>query len=292
MPKAEKKSSNRRLTGAYVSAVISISLVLLLLGVALTLIANARKVSDYFKESMQISLICTPGTDEAGAAACTARLDTLPFVRSTSIVSREQGEKELREMLGEEFLSVFETAPIPVSIDLSLKAEYVSADSLKFILPVLEGQPEVEEVDSRQSLVESLNKNLSGISLVLGVFILLLLFISIVLIGNTVRLSLHARRFTIHTMRLVGATGRFIRKPFLRSAFWQGLIAGVLADGVLALGLYFVRKSFPQIFAIFDPVILGAVGAFILLCGIIICVAATFFVVNSLLASGEDELYY
>ena len=113
MPKGEKKKMKRRLTGAYVSSVISISLVLLLIGVAAALILNAGRVSNYFKENIQISLLCGAPVTEAQAASCAARIDSLPFVRSTEIIGKAQGEKELKEMLGEDFLSVFETAPFP-----------------------------------------------------------------------------------------------------------------------------------------------------------------------------------
>ena len=292
MPKGEKKKMKRRLTGAYISSVISISLVLLLIGVASALILNAGRVSRYFKENIQISLLCGPEVSETQAAACASRIDSLPFVRSTELIGKAQGEIELKEMLGEDFLSVFETAPIPVSINVGLKAEYVSADSLARIIPVLQAFPEVEEVESRQSLVEALNRNLSGISLVLGVFIALLLFISFILIGNTVRLSLYAKRFTIHTMRLVGATRAFIRRPFIGSAVVQGLVSGLITCGVLAGGLYLAGRSFPQILAVFTPEILAAVAGIVLGCGVLICVVATFFTVNKLALASEDSLYY
>ena len=292
MPKGEKKKMKRRLTGAYVSSVISISLVLLLIGVASALILNAGRVSNYFKENIQISLLCASGVSEQQAAACASRIDSLPFIRSTELIGKAQGEKELKEMLGEDFLSVFETAPIPVSINVGLKAEYVSADSLVRIIPVLQAIPEVEEVESRQSLVEALNRNLSGISLVLGVFIALLLFISFILIGNTVRLSLYAKRFTIHTMRLVGATRAFIRRPFIGSAVAQGLVSGVITCGVLAGALYLAGRSFPQILAVFTPEILAAVAGIVLASGVLICVLATYFTVNKLALASEDSLYY
>ena len=281
MPKGEKKKMKRRLTGAYVSSVISISLVLLLIGVASALILNAGRVSNYFKENIQISLLCAPGVSEQQAAACASRIDSLPFIRSTELIGKAQGETDLKERLGEDFLSVFETAPIPVSINVGLKAEYVAADSLARIIPVLQAIPEVEEVESRQSLVEALNRNLSGISLVLGVFIALLLFISFILIGNTVRLSLYAKRFTIHTMRLVGATRAFIRRPFIGSAVVQGLVSGVITCGVLAGALYLAGRSFPQILAVFTPEILAAVAGIVLASGVLICVLAS-----------EDSLYY
>lgn len=292
MPKGEKKKMKRRLTGAYVSSVISISLVLLLIGTAAALILNAGRVSNYFKENIQISLLCAPRVSEAQAAACAERIDSLPFVRSTELIGKAQGEKELKEMLGEDFLSVFETAPIPVSINVGLRADYVSADSLTRIIPVLQAFPEIEEVESRQSLVEALNRNLSGISAVLGVFILLLLFISFILIGNTVRLSLYARRFTIHTMRLVGATRAFIRRPFMASALVQGLVSGLLTCGVLYGVLVLVQRSFPQISGLFTTDILLMVAGIVLACGVLICLLATFFTVNKLALASEDSLYY
>ena len=219
------------------------------------------------------------------------RARLLPALRA-SMIGKAQGEKELREMLGDDFLSVFETAPIPVSINVGLKAEYVSADSLSHIIPLLQAYPEIEEVESRQSLVEALNRNLSGISLVLGIFIALLLFISFILIGNTVRLSLFSRRFTIHTMRLVGATRAFIRRPFIGSAVVQGLISGLLACAALAGALALVRRSFPQIFAVFTPEVLVAVALIVLGCGVLICMLATYFTVNKLALASEDSLYY
>ena len=292
MPKGEKKKMKRRLTGAYVSSVISISLVLLLIGVAAALILNAGRVSNYFKENIQISLLCGAPVTEAQAASCAARIDSLPFVRSTEIIGKAQGEKELKEMLGEDFLSVFETAPIPVSINVGLMADYVHAASLARIIPILQAMPEIEEVESRQSLVEDLTRNLSGISLVLGFFIALLLFISFILIGNTVRLSLFARRFTIHTMRLVGATRAFIRRPFVRAAVVQGLVSGLLSCAALAGGLLLVRRSFPQIYAVFSTSVLVAVAATVIVCGVLICVIATYFTVNKLALAGEDSLYY
>jgi len=292
MPKGEKKKMKRRLTGAYVSSVISISLVLLLVGIAAALILNAGRVSNYFKENIQISLLCAPSVSDTEAAACAARIDSLPFVRTTELVGKAQGEKELKELLGEDFLSVFETTPVPVSINVGLVADYVSSDSLARIIPVLQAYPEIEEVESRQSLVEALNRNLSGISAVLGIFILLLLFISFILIGNTVRLSLFSRRFTIHTMRLVGATRAFIRRPFIGSAIVQGLVAGVLTCGALAGALALAQRSFPQISAIFTPGILAEVAGIVLCCGVLICVIATYFTVNKLALASEDSLYY
>ena len=223
MAKEENKIIRRRLRNAYASSIISISLVLLLIGIAALLIVNARSVSDYFKENMQLSVILKPDVSDEDALSYQKSVETLPFIKGTRLVTREEGAAELAGMLGDDFLSVFETSPVPVSLEITLQADYVAPDSVAFVRRTLSASDKVEEVEYQQSLVETLNANLAKISLVLGVFILLMLFISFVLINNTVRLGVFSRRFTVHTMQLVGATRRFIRKPFMNGALLQGL---------------------------------------------------------------------
>lgn len=282
----------RRLAGAWLSSVISISLVLLLVGVASLLLVNAKSVSDYFKENMQVSVLMTPDVEEEAAAKFQAELDAKPFVKETSLVTREQGTREMAEMLGPDFLSVFESSPIPVSIDVTLKADYVSTDSLAMVKDLVSASPLVDEVVYQQSLVEKLNANLKRISLVLGVFILLLLFISFVLINNTVRLDVYSKRFTIHTMRLVGATKAFIRRPFLWKSVIQGVVAALLATLMMALIIYFLKKEFVQVTEVFPPESLAMVTAVMLVAGIVICLVSTFFVVGRLVSLSRNELYY
>jgi cell division transport system permease protein len=213
-------------------------------------------------------------------------------VRSARAVSREEGAQELKEMLGDDFLDVFETSPVPVSVDVTLKAEYVQKDSLALVTKALEAFPRVEEVETQASLVEALTGNLARISLVLGVFILLLLFISFVLINNTVRVNVFARRFTIHTMKLVGATRGFIRAPFIRASVLQGLAAAALAIGMLWVLLEALRRSFPELASLVDLQQLLIVCGGIVVCGVLLCVVSTFFVVNKLVAASKDDLYY
>ncbi|MBO4725269.1 MAG: permease-like cell division protein FtsX, partial [Firmicutes bacterium] len=268
MAKTENRIMRRRMAGAWISSVLSISLVLTLVGLTALLVVNARKVGDYFKESMQISVILRPEVSDAKAEAYRAGIDTLYFVKSTTLVSREQGTEELRDMLGEDFLSVFESTPVPVSVDVNLKAEYVVADSLEKVTAMLGDSRLVDEVQCRQSLVEALNTNISRISMVLAALIAVMLFLSFVLIGNTVRLGIYARRFTIHTMRLVGATKGFILRPFAGRAVLQGLVSALLATGVLGGGLWLLYRSFPQLFVLFVRTdLLIAVAGTVVLCG-------------------------
>lgn len=292
MPKPESKMMKRRLANAYLSSVISITLVLLLIGVAAFVVINSGSVARYLKENVKISVLFVQNATEQDAEEYLGSVKALPYVHDTRLITREEGERELAEMLGEDFLDVFETSPVPISVDVTLNAEYVVPDSLAFVSEVLAASPMVEEVDSQQPLVAILNENLAKISAVFGVFILLLLFISFVLINNMVRLSVFARRFTIHTMKLVGATKAFIRAPFLRGALLQGLISAFLASAAIWGVYYAARNSFSELFEIFDIVTLLESTGIIFVCGVLICVLSTYFVVGRLVSANKDELYY
>lgn len=286
------KIMRRRLANAYLSSVISISLVLLLVGLAAMLLVNAKGVSDYFKENMQVSVMMKQTVSEEQALEFQMSLDQERYIRNSLFVSKEQGRRELSDVLGDNFLEVFETSPIPVSIDVTLNADYVSADSLEMVKQEISRSPLVDEVVYQSSLIDALNANISRISMVLGVFIVLLLFISFVLINNTVRLNVFARRFTIHTMKLVGATRSFIRAPFLVQAAFQGTFSAFIAIIALTAMMYFLRNSFEQLFEIFRLDLLLTVFGIVLLSGLAICLISTWFVVNKLVSLKKDELYY
>ena len=292
MSSADNKLMRRRLANAYLSSVISISLVLLLVGVAAMILVNAKSVSDYFKENMQVTVMMRQNVSDEAAMDFQADLDKERYIRKSQFVSKEQGMREMADMLGDDFLDVFETSPIPVSIDVTLKSEYVSADSLEMVRNEIAVSPLVDEVVYQSSLVDALNANLSRISAFLGVFIALLLFISFVLINNTVRLNVYARRFTIHTMKLVGATKAFIRAPFLVQAAFQGVFAAFIAIIALVVMMYFMRSEFQQLFEIFRLDLLLAVIGIVLASGLAICLVSTWMVVNKLVSLKKDELYY
>lgn len=282
----------RRLVNAYLSSVVSISLVLLLVGVAAMLLVNTRSVSEFFKENLQVSVMMKQEVSDEEAAVFKNEIDSMRFVRNAELITKARGEKEMAEMLGTDFLSVFETSPIPVSIVVTLNADYVSRDSLKIVEKAMMKSPMVDEVVYQKSLVDALNSNLNRISMVLGVFIALMLFISFVLINNTMRLNVFARRFTVHTMKLVGATRAFIRGPFLLRAAFLGLFASVIALVMLTGLLFVIRAEFAQLFEIFTLPRLLIVMGVVVASGLIICVISTWFVVNKLVSLDKDELYY
>ena len=286
-----RSTIRRRLISAWISTVISLSLVLLLVGVGTLLLVNARAVSNYFKENLQVSVLLKQYVTEEEALQYEQKVAAIPGVRSTHFVSREQGMEEMSSMLGKEFLDVFETAPLPVSIDVNLEAGYVSSDSLAVVSSALADSPLVDEVVYQTSLVDALNQNLRRISLALIVMVALLLFISFVLIANTVRLDLFSRRFSIHTMHLVGATKAYIRAPFMGRAALQGLFAALTAILLLVSGLFVVRDSFPQLFQIFTVDSLLQVMVVMVLSGVFICMVSTFVVVGRLVGYNRDQLY-
>ena len=256
------------------------------------ILVNAKGVSDYFKENMQITVMMKQEVSEEEALKYKDVIDNESFIKTTEFVSKEQGRREMADMLGEDFLDVFETSPIPVSIDVTLNAEYVSSDSLDVVRARISESPLVEDVVYQTSLVDALNANLSKISLVLAVFIGLMLFISFVLINNTVRLNVFAQRFTIHTMKLVGATRSFIRAPFLVQSAFQGVFSAFIAIMVLVGLLFFMKSEFAQLFEIFRLELLLMVMGIVLVSGLVICLSSTWFVVNKLVSLKKDELYY
>lgn len=292
MASQENKMMRKRLVSAYLTSMISISLVLLLVGVASLILVNAGNVSSYFKENMQISVILRQDTGDEQAKAFQSVLDTCSWTKSTEYISREQGVSEMKKLLGEDFLSVFDTSPIPISINLSLHAEYVTAEGMEDIMGKIREHSIVDDVVWQKSLIDALNSNLRSISLVLSVFIALLLLVSFALIGNTVRLNLYSKRFTIHTMRLVGATKAFIRLPFLIEAAFQGVIAALLAMIMLVAALLIVKQQFAELFTVFKLEQLMSVMGIIVAAGIIICVGMTFVIVGKLVSLKKEELYY
>lgn len=292
MKKKEKGVIFRRLLHSYLSSIISISLVLLIVGVLGVLAVNASAVSSYFKENIRVSVIFEKGTPDSEAQTFMKIVEKESYVKRAEFVSKERGAEEMKNMLGDDFMEVFDVNPIPLSVDLYLKAEYLESDSLKTIAAKLSDMPDVREVAYQESLVKVINQNLEKIGVVLSVVLALLLFISFVLINNTVRLNVYSKRFTIQTMKLVGAKRSFIRKPFIRQGIYQGLIAGVISAIMLVVALFVVKSDINQLFVIFDLKLIALVLLGVILAGITICLISTWIVVNKLLSVSADEIYY
>ena len=292
MKRRDNKIIVRRLIQSYLSSVISISLVLLLVGIGGVLAVNAKAVSDYFKENIRLSVIFEQNTTEVQAKQVMDSLMVKPYVKELKFITKEQGAEEMKNVLGDDFMDVFDLNPIPLSIDMYVRSDYVETDSLSKIKSEILLNPGIKEVVFQESLIEIISENIRQIGIILIVFISLLLFISFVLINNTVRLNVFSKRFNIHTMKLVGAKRSFIRKPFLIQGIYQGLISGVISASLLCFLLFLLERDFRQIYQMLDFNLIVAVCVGVVFAGILLCFISTYLVVNRLLSMPKDELYY
>lgn len=291
MARSEDKISRRRLQTSTATTIISISLVLFMLGLLGLIVLHAHKLSDYVKENIGFSVIIKEDIKEAGIIEFQKKLDLEPFVKSTDYITRERAAKELTESLGEDFVDFLGYNPLLASIDIRLKADYANNDSLAMLEKKLLANPLVKEVFYHKSLVQLVNQNIRRISYVLLAFTLVLLLISIALINNTIRLSVYSKRFIIRSMQLVGATQRFIRKPFLLKSLWHGLISAIIAIILLSVVLYFSRSALPELVDMQDIDMFLSLFGIVTLLGLFITGFSTLFAVRKFLRISQDRLY-
>lgn len=292
MSKKENKITARQLRSSYLTSVISISLVLFIVGLAGLLILNAHKISEHVKENIGFTIFLNDDVKEVDMIRLQKSLDASVFVRSTEYISKEKAAHELEEELGEDFTAFLGYNPLLPSIEVKLTAEYANQDSINKIENKLSKYKQVKEVAYQKSLVELVNQNIKRISLVLMVFCGMLFIISLSLINNTIRLSVYASRFLIKTMELVGATRAFVRSPFilkgLGQALWSVLLAYLLLGGVIVLA----NKNLPELTILYEIDTLAVLFGGLLVLGMLMVWASTWFAVNRYLRMKGTELYY
>jgi cell division transport system permease protein len=291
MKNSDTGYSTTRLTGSYLTLVISVSLVLFLLGLLGLIIINARELSDYFRESLSFSVMLDDESREADIRMLQKDLDAKHYVKSTQYVSKDDAAVKMKEELGEDFISFLGDNPLPPSIDVYLYAGYTSPDSVAVIEKYIMEYPFVKEVMVPESLLILINENIRKISLFLLIISTFMFIIALTIINNTIRLSIYSRRFIIRTMHLVGATRAFIRKPFIVQGAIQGLLSALVAMILIMALLYLVEKEFLFVFTFESPRLLILLGLAIVVTGIIISVVSAFFSVNRYLDIPEDKLY-
>lgn len=292
MAKHQEGISKGRLRSSYLTQIVSISLVLFLLGLLGFVLINARELSDYFRESLSFSVMLDEDSREADIRMLQKDLDAKHFVKSTDYISKEQAAENLQEELGEDFLTFMGYNPLLPSIDVYLLADYTHPDSVLNIERYLMDYDVVNEVYFQESFLHLINENVNKISVFLLIFSGLLLFISLTIINNTIRLSVYSKRFIIRTMQLVGATRSFIRKPFLLRSIVHGIIAALFSIVLLMVILYFVEQEFYLLFTLQDIGLLLYLFGGIIVLGILINMVSTFFSVSKYLGISEDKLYY
>jgi cell division transport system permease protein len=214
------------------------------------------------------------------------------FVKKAEFISKEKGAEEMKALLGDDFMEVFENNPIPYSIDVFLKADYFASDSITKIKADINKCEGVKELVYQESLVDTISGNMKRAGVIFSSIIALLAFVSIVLINNTVRINIFAKRETIRTMKIVGAKRSYIRSPFMKKAFYQGLISGLISIVVLSGLVYYLGEEFTALFMIINIEYIIFVLLAVLLLGILICMLSTLSVVNKIISTPSDELFY
>jgi cell division transport system permease protein len=276
----------------FVTSSVSTMLVLLLLGLVVFFVLTAHNLSDYVRENISFSILLSDDMKEADILKLQKKLDASPFVKESEYISKKQALKEQTEAMGtnpQEFLGY---NPFTASIEVKLHSDYANSDSIARIEKQVRQNSNIQDVLYRKELIDAVNDNIRNISLTLLALAVLLTFISFALINNTIRLAIYSQRFLIHTMKLVGASWRFIRRPFLRKNVWSGVIAAAVADTILIGMAYWAVNYETELLNVITPEVMMAVCGSVLLFGIVITWLCAYVSMNKYLKMKANALYY
>ncbi len=292
MSSSFERYQKRRLITSYFSVVISIGLVLFLIGLLGLLILNTKKAADYFKEQIPLSVYLNDSAKDVEIEQLKKSLELADYTKSIDYVSKEEAAASQSKEIGENFLEFLGYNPLQNSIDIHFNADFVSAQKIAEISEDLMNKDFVEDVVYDKPLVSIVSKNVQRFSFWVLVVSAVFLFIAVLLINSSIRLSVYAKRFTIKTMQMVGATKRFIRRPFIWKSVKLGMAGALLALAGMAGVLYYVNKSFPELSLTDDKLLLGGIFAGVFVLGVVLSWISTFFATQRFLNLRTDELYY
>ncbi|MGK0253899.1 MAG: cell division transport system permease protein [Mariniflexile sp.] len=292
MSSSFEKDQKRRLISSYFSVVLSIALVLFLLGLLGMLVLNAKKVSDHFKEQVVVTIYLKETAKEVEIKQLEKSLAMADYVKTTEYVTKEQAAEFLKAENGEDFMDFVGYNPLQNSIDVHLKADFVTSEHLEKISEEATSKNFVDEVTYDNDLVNLMNENVKKISfwvlVISGIFTL----IAVLLINSSIRLAVYSKRFTIKTMQMVGATKQFIRRPFVWKSVRLGIIGAAIALIGMAIVLYYIHKTFPDLGLLNSPVLIVMLFTFVFALGIIITWISTHIATQRFLNLKTDQLYY
>lgn len=287
-----EKYQKRRLRSSYISVIISISLVLFLLGFLGLLVINTKKVSNYFKEKAAITLFLNNDVKLEGIKKLQSSIDKEVFTRSTQYISKEDAVGIYKEENGEDFMDFLGYNPLQNSIDIFVKADYVTPEKMLEIETKYAANQFVSDVSYDKPLIGLLTKNVKRISFFILLFSGLASLIVVVLINSSIRLSVYAKRFTIKTMQMVGATKHYIRKPFVWRSIKLGIFGAIVALIELSILVYYLNYNFPEFGFMNNPIELLVLFSSVFIIGITITWFSTFFATQRFLNLRTDELYF
>lgn len=286
------KYQKRKLISSYFSVVISIALVLFLLGLLGMLVLNAKTISDNFKEQVVMTIYLNDTAKEVEVKQLEKSLTMSDFVKSTKYISKEEAAAMMKDEYGEDFLDDVGYNPLQNSLDVNLKANYVTEQFLDSISQVNLSKKFVEEVRYDKDLVSIMNNNVKRISLWILIISAIFTLIAVLLINSSIRLAVYSKRFIIKTMQMVGATKRFIRRPFIWKSVRLGIFGSILALIGMAIVFYYVNRAFPEIELLSNPLLVAVLFIGIFVIGILITWISTFFATQRYLNLKTDHLYY
>jgi cell division transport system permease protein len=292
MSSSFERYQKRRLISSYFSVVISIGLVLFLLGLLGLLVLNTKKIADHFKEQIALTIYLKDTAKEVEINQLKKSLALADYTKSTTYVSKEEAAEAHSKEIGEDFMDFLGYNPLQNSIDVYLKADYISSGEIDDIAEELTTMNFVDEVVYDKPLISLLNENVTRISFWILVISGVFTFIAVLLINSSIRLSVYSKRFIIKTMQMVGATKRFIRRPFVWKSVKLGMFGAILALAGMGTVLFYMNKSFPELELLKDVYLLTGLFAGVFLMGIVITWLSTFFATQRFLNLKTDELYY
>lgn len=276
----------------FVTSCISTTLVLLLLGLVVFFVLAARNLSVYVKENINFSIVISDDMKERDILRLQKSLNGEPFVKSTEYISKKQALEEQTKAMGTDPQEFLGYNPFSASIEVKLKSDYANADSIAKIEKQIRRNTDIQDVLYQKDLVDAVNDNIRKISLLLLGLAVILALISFALINNTIRLAVYSKRFLIHTMKLVGASWGFIRRPFLRRNFWIGVLSAALADGLLwATATWLVERE-PELVKVITPEVMLLVSVAVLVFGVLITWLCALLSVNKYLRMKAGALYH
>ncbi len=292
MSSSFEKYQKRRLISSYFSVIISISLVLFLLGLLGLLVLNTKKVADHFKEKIALTIYLKDTAKDVEVKQLEKTLALAEYTKSTTFISKDEAAEEHSKDIGENFMDFLGYNPLQNSIDVYLKADFVAPDKIEEISTSITKKNFVDEVIYDKPLISLLNDNIKRISfwvlLISGVFT----FIAVLLINSSIRLSVYSKRFIIKTMQMVGATKKFIRKPFVWKSVRLGMIGAIVALIGVSVVLFYLDKTFPELALLEDEILLIILFLGVFGIGVLITWISTFFATQRFLNLRTDELYY
>lgn len=276
----------------FITATISTTLVLVLLGIIVLFVLTAHNLSNFVKENINVSVLISDELDSLQIAKMEEALKQAPFAKSVEYISKEQALKEEIAAQGIDPAEFIGMNPYTASFEIKINAAHANPDSISAAVKELKGNADVVDVIYSKDLIKAVNDNIRKVSIILLIIAALFTYISFALINNTVRLTIFSKRFIINTMKLVGASWNFIRRPFLANGFILGIVSAVLADAFILAGLYWLHNFEPQITTVIDWKVVAIVSAAIFIFGILITFLCTFFSLNKYLKMSSNELYY